>query len=287
MLRIRQAPTVKSCAASWASAETSPRHTHLVRGIVLALSPRGMTTTRIASNICTIERTLAASPAFSGVDSALLTALGAQSLRSRRVRGTALFQQGEPADGLCLVTSGIVKLSRSTAESELCILGLFGPKECIGMPSLPGARHSTSAFAASDVVEFLSIPAAALNAGMRDPGLAAALLRAATTYSEVLMSKVDVLSAGSVPRRLARLFLMLGERFGDELEEGSWVIPISLSRRDLSLMVGSCMESVIRVVSAWQKQGLLRTHATGFELQTPLVFQEIARGTELEPAHCA
>jgi len=209
-------------------------------------------------------------------------------VRGRRSRGIALFEQGEPADGLCLVTSGIVKLSRSTAESEPSILGLFGPKECVGAPSLAlGARHAASAFAASDVVEFLTIPAAALNAGMRDTGLASALLRAATTYSEVLTSKVDVLNAGPVPRRLARLFMTLGERFGDELDEGAWVIPVSLSRRDLSLMVGSCMESVIRVVSAWQKQGLLRTHATGFELPRPAALQEIARGADLEPAHCA
>jgi CRP-like cAMP-binding protein len=204
------------------------------------------------------------------------------------VRGAALFEQGGPADGLCLVTSGIVKVSRSTAESEPCILGLFGPKECISRPHLAvAALHSASAHAATEVVEFVSIPATALNANMRDAGLAAALVRATSSYSEVLMSKIDVLNAGSVPHRLARLFVMLGERFGDELEEGSWVIPISLSRRDLSLMVGACMESVIRVVSAWQKHGLLRTSATGFELLTPLVFQDIARGIDSQAAHCA
>jgi CRP/FNR family transcriptional regulator, nitrogen oxide reductase regulator len=248
-----------------------------------------MTTPQIASQFRTIERTLAASPAFSGADSALLAALGTQCLRERRVLGTVLFQQGAPADELCLITAGIVRLSRSTADAELCILGLFGPRECIGMLSLEaGATYTATAYAASDVVEFVRVPAAALNErSAREPALAAALLRATASYAEVLRAKIDVLSAGSVPRRLARLFLTLSDRFGDELEDGSWVIPVSLSRRDLSMMVGSCMESVIRVVSAWQKQGLLRTSPTGFELLTPLAFKEISGGVVLEAAHCA
>ena len=237
-----------------------------------------MTTKPISGKFGGIDRLLAVSHAFSGSDPALLLQLGAQTLRGRRVRGTALFEQGTAADALCLITSGIVKLTRSTPDVELNILGLFGPRECVGMLSLaPGATHPGTAVAASDSVEFLRIPVNVLNECItRDPRLASALLRASSNYVDVLTTKVDVLSAGSVSRRLARLFLTLGERFGDELEEGSLVIPVSLSRRELSLLVGSCMESVIRVVSAWQKQGLLRTSPSGFELINPGTLRELA-----------
>ncbi|MFZ5896966.1 MAG: Crp/Fnr family transcriptional regulator [Myxococcota bacterium] len=243
-----------------------------------------MTTQPISGKFCAVDRLLAVSHPFNGLDPALLTQVAAQTVRGRKVRGTPVFEQGTPADALYLITSGIVKLTRSTADVELNILGLFGPRECVGVPSfLAGATHAGTAYAATDSVEYLRIPINALNEGIaRDARLAAALLRATQSYADVLTSKVDVLSAGSVSRRLARLFLALGERFGDELEEGSLVIPVSLSRRELSLLVGSCMESVIRVVSAWQKQGLLRTSANGFELIAPSMLREVATRAEAD-----
>ncbi|MGC4086824.1 MAG: Crp/Fnr family transcriptional regulator [Polyangiaceae bacterium] len=237
------------------------------------------------SKICATARLLAAFPAFSGLDREMLARLGAQSLRLQRARGDALFEQGAPAEALYLITSGIVKLSRGLPPDETQLMGLFGPRDCIGGFSLDAtALHSASAHAASEFVEAWQVSATALREGVaEDPRLLTALLRAATSFSEVLTAKIDVLGGGSVPKRLARLFVMLSERFGDELEGGEWVIPVPLSRRELSLLVGSCMESVIRVVSVWQKQGLLRTGSSGFELLAPRAFHELASGAESDP----
>jgi len=102
-----------------------------------------------------------------------------------------------------------------------------------------------------------------------DPSVAAAVNRALLAELDALSSKIAILSAGPVPRRLARLFLTLADRFGDEMVDGSWGIPVCLSRADLASLVGARVETVIRVISTWQKRGVLRTEEDRFELLRP------------------
>ncbi len=236
------------------------------------------TTNSVAS--CTAQRTLAASQVFAGLDEKLLAKLAAASHRERYPRGSALYEEGSPAEALILIVSGIVKVARGPSAGGN-VLGLFGPRECIGAGAVVfGGHHTVTAHAASGVVEALRIPAAAVRDSMaQDAELASAMMRALFNYTAVLTEKLDILHAGSVPQRLARLFLVLSERFGDELEQGSLVIPIPLSRRELSAFVGARVESVIRAVSAWQKRGVLRTSPLGFEILVPQALRDIADGS--------
>ncbi len=63
-----------------------------------------------------------------------------------------------------------------------------------------------------------------------DPALALAFNRALCEQTTMLRSRIDVLSAGAVPQRLATLLLHLPERFGDTEEAGRAHIPLALSR---------------------------------------------------------
>jgi CRP/FNR family transcriptional regulator len=63
------------------------------------------------------------------------------------------------------------------------------------------------------------------------------------------------------------LLLTLAERFGDEQEGHGTLVPVVLSRGELSSLVGARVETVIRVLSRWQKQGLLETSREGFLLR--------------------
>lgn len=220
---------------------------------------------------------------FTGLDEKLLAKLAAASIRDRYPRGSVLFGEGSPADSLILIVSGIVKVARGPSAGGN-VLGLFGPRECIGAGAVVfGGQHTVTAYAASAVVDALRIPAATVRDSMaQDAELASAMMRALFNYTAVLTEKLDILHAGSVPQRLARLFLVLSERFGDELEQGSLVIPVPLSRRELSAFVGARVESVIRAVSAWQKRGLLRTSPFGFEILAPQVLRDIADGSSSE-----
>jgi len=61
-----------------------------------------------------------------------------------------------------------------------------------------------------------------------------------------------------VPARIASLFLSLAERMGHETPDGT-EIPLALSRQEIAGFVGTTVESAIRVMSKWNREGLLTT----------------------------
>jgi CRP/FNR family transcriptional regulator len=100
-----------------------------------------------------------------------------------------------------------------------------------------------------------------------EPKLFLSLISAIEQASESLLDTIDVLSAGSVEARLATLLLKLNVRFGDDFDDGTSEIPIALSRRDLSQLVATSLETAIRVMSRWEREGVLKTTRRGFTLQ--------------------
>ncbi|HEX9690119.1 MAG TPA: Crp/Fnr family transcriptional regulator, partial [Thermoanaerobaculia bacterium] len=73
---------------------------------------------------------------------------------------------------------------------------------------------------------------------------------------------------GSVEYRIARLLSTLAERVGQKSEHGVF-IPIALSRQDIADLVGTTIETAIRVMSRWQKEGVIETEKKGFRILDP------------------
>jgi CRP-like cAMP-binding protein len=197
-----------------------------------------------------------------GASPALLAELAASSHSKRYVAGDALWRAGDPATSFVLVRVGLVQIVRATVT-----LGLFGPRESIGDSAvIERAEYPADAVALSDVVEVVRVPAAVvLDQLTRDAGLAGSVQAALLDHTRALRAKIDVLSAGEVPARLATLLLFLAERFGDE-HDGVVSVPVALSRGSLSRFVGARTETVIRVMTAWQRAGLVTTGDAGFEI---------------------
>ena len=80
---------------------------------------------------------------------------------------------------------------------------------------------------------------------------------------------------GSVEYRAARLFTTLAERMGRREKEGV-SIPLALSRQEIADLVGTTVETAIRVMSRWQKEGLIETDKAGFLIRNPMALREIA-----------
>lgn len=70
--------------------------------------------------------------------------------------------------------------------------------------------------------------------------------------------------AGSkVETRFAHLFLKLGERMGERRPEGLYV-SMPLSRQELADLTGTTIETFIRLMSRWGKEGIVLTEKDGF-----------------------
>lgn len=103
--------------------------------------------------------------------------------------------------------------------------------------------------------------------------------RALCNTSTVLRGRIEVLSAGSVPQRLATLLLQLADRFGDTGDDGVVRIPVALSRGALARLVSARVETVIRTASEWQKRSLMGSDGGGFRtLRRPYAAAHRRRG---------
>lgn len=202
---------------------------------------------------------------FTGASAQTIARVGEHARLMKVPSGAALFRKGDPADSLLLIRRGIVQIVRPGEEAVT--LGIFGPREPVGLSAmLDRAHYPADAIAACDV-EVVRAPAdIVLDAMAEDHGLALSINRALIAHTRALQAKIAMLTAGEVSARLATLLSHLADRFGDEDEEGKTVVPVALSRGDLARLVGVRPETVIRVMSRWQKAGLVETSAEGFRI---------------------
>jgi len=80
---------------------------------------------------------------------------------------------------------------------------------------------------------------------------------------------------GSVEYRVARLFTTLSERMGQKTADGVF-IPLALSRQEIADLVGTTVETAIRVMSRWQKEKIVETEKKGFLIRDIESLREIA-----------
>ena len=217
-------------------------------------------------------RTVSTARLFRGLDPAFLATIAQGASIHRLQQGESLWRRGQPAEHFHVVLRGVLELQRAASGPETTLIALFGPGESPGIPvTLERKTFIADSLAATPALEVLRVRAAPILEAMpTDARIGMAMTRALLDHCSLLHSKIDVLAAGTVPRRLAALFLDLAERFGDEGLDGLTYVQLALSRAQIATYVGARVETVIRVCSSWQKQGLLTTTKDGFVLGSPV-----------------
>lgn len=91
-----------------------------------------------------------------------------------------------------------------------------------------------------------------------------------------LTRRIPEVAGGRVETRFAHLFLKLAERMGRP-QGASVFIPMVLTRQDLADLTGTTIETCIRVMSRWGKEGVVRTEKDGFLLDDRPALERLAQ----------
>lgn len=230
-----------------------------------------------------IERSLRASPLFGGLQDEVVGMLARQCVRRRFERGDHVWYAGEEPSSMALIVSGLVKIVQGGGSGA--IIAIFGPHETFGeMAVVEGGPHTADAVAATRDAELVCISAAAVRSAIEThPEFARAMGRSLVGHGRVLQEKIRIMSAGCVERRLAALLHHLVDRFGDELEDGSHIVPVALSRAELASLVGATIETTIRTMSRWQREGFVTTLREGFVVKSPSRLASLQGAEQDEP----
>lgn len=188
-----------------------------------------------------------------------------EKTRMRRTlrRGAKLWSRGDTCEHVTIVEEGLVRVGRAGPDGNFSVLGLFGPGDAVGLAAAlePTTRYPADAAVVSASARISRVSASEVRSAMAsDPALAAELQRALLHHTRVILAKISVTGAGSVRARLATLFMQLADRFGVEREaDGRTTLALALTRVTLAGFVEARVETVIRTLSSWRRDDVLRS----------------------------
>lgn len=172
-------------------------------------------------------------------------------------KGQPLFEEGDKLNGVYCVRNGVSKLSKLSANGKDQIVKLATKGEVLGQRSVI-AEESTnlSAIAVSDM-EVCFIPKESITHTLqRNPNFTLEVLRHMAHDLKEADDVIVNISQKTVKQRVAEAFLYLRNNFG---EDKDGFLALTLSREDISNVVGTATESAIRIISEFKKKRLIHT----------------------------
>jgi CRP/FNR family transcriptional regulator len=202
--------------------------------------------------------------------------LAAAATVERFDKGEAVFHEGDPAQDFFTLVRGRVKVYKVMPNGRVVILEILGPGDPVGAvavyeslayPATAEAMEETLCIRISKDPFFQLLETR--------PSLARGLLKAMTHRIVVLANRFADHAAGKVETRFARLFLKLASEMGRAEAEGVF-IPMSLSRQELADLMGTTVETSIRIMSRWGKEGVVQTEKSGFLVTDRSALEQIS-----------
>lgn len=177
-------------------------------------------------------------------------------------KGETIFREGEPADRIHFVVLGRVKIVKAAGGRDV-ILEILGPGEPVGAVAVFERRPFPASAVTLEGSSILSIPEREFFQLIESRPEMMRRLLAGLTYRLIMVNKRLADMTGSAEYRAARLFLTLGDRVG-AAQDGGLFIPLPLSRQEIADLIGTTLETAIRLMSRWQKDGIVVTEKNGF-----------------------
>jgi CRP-like cAMP-binding protein len=194
-------------------------------------------------------------------------------------RHAMVWNEGDTCRQLYFLIDGRVKIIKHSETGKDVIIEIYGPRDAIGeTTTLVGGTYTTAAVCMSRT-DLLCVPRAQIMDLLATvPGMALRSLRGMARRQRMLMQKIKELAAGGVEYRIAHLLLKLADRIGEERTEDGIAIPIVLSRQDIADLVGTTVETAIRVMSRWRKMGIVTNDKRGILVRDRETLEDLAAG---------
>jgi len=204
-----------------------------------------------------IAAILGGNPVFSGIPARELDSLAAVALQEAHRARASIFMEGDASRWFYLVRSGHVKIMRHSRTGKDVVLELLGPGEIFGGVAVIEKRPYPASAQATEPTVVLKIPADAMIAlAERHPTVIKEMALMIGRRLRASHDSITSLAVDPVEARLAATLLRLAKREGVRSDQGV-TLPFHLTRQSLADMTGTTVETAIRILSRWLRDGLL------------------------------
>ena len=211
---------------------------------------------------CSVDvrlKILGRAPFFKDLPQAALAQLNGLFREVGYTAGEMICAAGDPAERLYVIADGRVRMLRHSLTGKEIVLDILAAGEFFGSLSTSGDDVYVDTAQAQTQACILTISREAFRQILdRHPSVALKVLDITAARLRAANERVHQLSVLPVEGRIATTLLNLSDKFGEKREIGL-LIQVPLSRDDLAAMTGTTTESASRVMSQFQKDGLIQS----------------------------
>lgn len=196
-------------------------------------------------------------------DQELKSLLSSDSIRSYK-KGELIYSEGTRIKGCYFVYSGIIKIYQTGHEGKEQIIKFDQAGDIFGFRSV--IRHEpacTSIETLTDTVLCYIPDKSLLDLIKNNSGFAYDMVQIACKELGDSNRYIRDIAQKSVKERLAEILLLIAGDFGME-NDGS--LKLSITREDLSNVIGTATETVIRLLSDYKSDGLVEVKGRKIKL---------------------
>jgi CRP-like cAMP-binding protein len=170
-------------------------------------------------------------------------------------KGESIFEEGETINGIYCVKDGICKLSKLSANGKDQIVKLVKSGELLGQRSMISEESTNLSAIALEDMEVCFIPKAEILGFFNNNNqFSMNVMRSICGDLKESDSHMVSMAQKSVKERLAETLLYLEDTFG---KNSDGTLYVQLTREELAGMIGTATESCIRLLSDFNKTGLI------------------------------
>ena len=170
-------------------------------------------------------------------------------------KGEPIFEEGDMTNGIFCVKDGVCKMTKLSANGKDQIVKLVKAGELLGQRSMISEEPANLSAVALEDMEVCFVPKSEiLNFFNHNNQFSMNVMKTICGDLKEADDHMVSMAQKSVKERLAETLIYLEETFGNN-EDGS--LRIQLSREELAGMIGTATESCIRLLSEFNKNGLV------------------------------
>lgn len=170
-------------------------------------------------------------------------------------RASIIYQEGNRMKGFYCVQSGIIKIYQTGFDGKEQIIRFARPGDIIGYRSVVSNEPACTSTEVIEDSVLCHIPTdILLNLVKNNGNFAVELMKLTCKELGEANSYITDIAQKTVKERLAEILIHLDEEFG---EDAQGVLKISLTREELSNIVGTATESIIRLLSEFKSLGYI------------------------------
>jgi len=194
---------------------------------------------------------------FEGLSASELDTVACVMIERFYPKGTVLFLEGDKGEALFLILQGRIKISKASVDGRQQILQILKDGDIFAEVILfDQGPYPATAEAVEDSTCWLLRSADMVKLLQNQPMLAVTLLRIMSRRLRQAQLLIRDLALHDAYGRMAGLLLQFSQREGKKTRDGV-LLDLELTRQELANMIGTTRETVTRILSRFQKDGIL------------------------------